>query len=430
MKSKCTFTGSSVLLCLGAMVLLTATVILSSCGDTAPLRTQYQTPKFLVAINDDSGPQMELWPVDASTGALGAAVSGSPFDLGVELSDPYAVATHPKHGNWVYVCDWDGVPLSKVVAVSLGADGTPTVLNTANTSTDSGCDYTYGMTITPDGKYLYTADYGSTNVSMFSIDQSTGQLTGLGTAATGLADDADSITATDSFVFVSANNNQIATLAIGTDGTLSCPTAGCATAVEDGAVFDAIAVDRSGKFLVAASEGSGSSSGANVLSRVSRASRHHAAVKSARQRAGLARPAVVTGAPTLYGYSIYTDGSLTSAASVDLTNGSWFGQIAFSMDNKSVFVTDESVGLFAFTYDESTGTPAALTGSPYPTINSDLGAVAVDPSNKFVYANDDWTNPVGWARDATTGALTVIGSATEPLATSALGDICGLTVTY
>jgi len=100
------------------------------------------------------------------------------------------------------------------------------------------------------------------------------------------------------------------------------------------------------------------------------------------------------------------------------------------MDNKSVFVTDERVGMFVFSYDATTGKPVAATGSPYPTISNDLGAVAIDPSNKFVYSNDDWSNPVGWKRDATTGALTVIGSATAPLATSALQDIAGMTVTF
>jgi len=433
MKTKCTITGSRVLLCLLAMIMLIATAIISSCGNTtSSTSSQYQTPKFLVAINVSIGPQLEVWPIDANTGALGTAVSGSPFDLGVDLIEPYAVAAHPTHGNWIYVCDYDYgfTSLSKVAAVSLGADGKPTVLNTANTSTIDGCDYTYSMTITPGGKYLYTADLGSSNVSMFSIDQSTGKLTGLGTAATGLSNDADSITATDSFVFVSANNSQIATLKIGSDGTLSCPSGGCTTMVENGATFDAISADRSGKFFIAASEGSGSSSGAVALNRASRASRHHAAVKSAHRLAGVALPAIAAVAPALYGYSIGTDGTLTRVGSVALTNGTWFGQIAFSMDNKSVYVSDEAMGMFAFSYDEKTGTPAAVTGAPYATINNSLGAVAVDPSNKFVYSNDKSANPVGWKRDANTGALTVIGSATAPLATSSLNEIAGLAVTF
>jgi len=289
MKTKCTSKRSRVLLCFGAMILLTATAIVSSCGGGSlfNFQTQSHTPKFLVAINDDSGPQLEVWPIDANTGALGTAVSGSPFDLGVGLEDPYGLATHPTHGNWIYVCDYDASPVSKVVAVSLGTDGKPTVLNTANMSTSGGCDYAYSMTITPNGKYLYTADYDSANVSMFAIDQSTGKLTGLGTAATGLGDDADQITATDNFVFVSANNNQIAALTIGSDGKLSCPTAGCTTKVETGAVFDSLAVDRTGKFVVAASEGYGSSSGSDAtISRTvarSRVSQHHAAVKATRR---------------------------------------------------------------------------------------------------------------------------------------------------
>jgi len=246
------------------------------------------------------------------------------------------------------------------------------------------------MTIAPDGKYLYTADLGSANVSAFAINQTNGGLSSLGTIDTGLSG-SEAITATNNFVFVNAEDDQIATLKIGSDGKLSCSSSGCIT-TETGARFNAMAADRSGKFLFAASNGD----------------------------------------YQLYGYSIGTDGALTPLTSSPgaLTNGQWFGQVSFSIDNKSLYVADESNGVYAFSFNANNGAVAAVSGSPYPNSSSYAMTVAVDPSNGFVYSDDGETDIFGWKRDKTTGALTSIDTPDQPLATSAVGSVTAVTVTF
>ena len=83
---------------LTAALLLACTLI--SCGGSPKFPT---TPKFLMAIDGSgAGTNVNVFPVDATTGALGAAVAGSPFDFG--LVDPMNIEVHP-NGKYVYVSD-------------------------------------------------------------------------------------------------------------------------------------------------------------------------------------------------------------------------------------------------------------------------------------------------------------------------------------
>lgn len=395
MTMKCT-TGRPVSLCLAILVLAIAT-LLSSCGATNSF--DYHTPKFLVAVNSSAGANFEVFPVNSTTGALGAAVSGSPFDLAANLDDPYAVATHPTHGNWVYACDWNNDPVAKVVAVKIGDDGKPTVINTADTSTNYGCDYTFSMTITPNGKYLYTADYSSTNVSMFAIDQTDGHLTGLGTSATGLFGSADAVAASNDYVFANNGSDQIAALKINSDGKLSCPTSGCPITTAD-TEFSAMGVDRTGKYLFAGTADT------------------------------------ETTAARLYSYSIGTNGALTAltASPLTLTNAVWIGQVSVSIDNKFIYLADGGdkapQGVYAFSLNADNGSLTAVSGAPYRDSTGCAASVSVDPSNGFVYSSDNWEDIFGWKRDQTTGALTPIGAADAPLTNSAIGNVTAVSITF
>ncbi len=360
---------------------LAIAVGLVSCGLTGGTTYTTHPPKFLVGVETGSGHDINVYSVTPSSGAL-TAVSGSPFDLGVGLADPYEVITHP-NGQWVYVCDYT---TNLVAAFSLNSSGTPTGITSANMTTTSGCDWTQGVAITPDGKYLYAAETDSW-ISVFAIDQSTGALTAKTGFHTG-GSELIGIAATDSYVFAAdLTTDHVYIEKIGSDGTLTAVTS---VAVPSTDQLASAALDVTGKYLY-------------VGDRVGK----------------------------LFGYSVGSDGSLTALAGnpVSLAAGGssataeW--QIAFSLDNKFIYVADASNGVHALSFDESTGAASELSASPYANAGNSAHGVVVDPSNQYVYSDSHCTNIAGWVRDTSTGALSG-----RMDTTTTTGGVCAVTVTY
>ena len=87
-----------------AVVLLLASILVSCSDDNhAPVVANPTIPKFLIAVDGSgAGTNVNVFPVNATTGVLGAAVSGSPFDLG--LTNGMTLAVHP-NGRFVYAAD-------------------------------------------------------------------------------------------------------------------------------------------------------------------------------------------------------------------------------------------------------------------------------------------------------------------------------------
>ncbi len=149
-------------LTLAAALLLVCTLI--GCGDSTHFPT---TPKFLVAIDGSgAGTNVNVFPVNATTGALGAAVTGSPFDLG--LVDPMNIEVHP-NGKYLYVSDGsDG----SIHAISVSeSTGVPTAIG-SKVVNESGSFYepccgagdaaTHVLAVTPKGHFLYSANNDAT----------------------------------------------------------------------------------------------------------------------------------------------------------------------------------------------------------------------------------------------------------------------------
>jgi hypothetical protein len=68
---------------LSAAAILLLTLALISCSDdrrTPSVVVFPTTPKFLIAVDGSgAGTKVNVFPIDATTGVLGTAVSGSPF---------------------------------------------------------------------------------------------------------------------------------------------------------------------------------------------------------------------------------------------------------------------------------------------------------------------------------------------------------------
>jgi hypothetical protein len=82
-----------ILLSVAAILLLAFVLVSSSDDKRSPSVAAFPTtPKFLIAVDGSgAGTNVNVFPIDATSGVLAAAVSGSPFDLGLTADMTLAV---------------------------------------------------------------------------------------------------------------------------------------------------------------------------------------------------------------------------------------------------------------------------------------------------------------------------------------------------
>ena len=387
-------------LSLVAVVLLACTWI--GCGGGSHNPT---TPKFLVAVDgcsgspcaaSGSGANVNVFPINSTTGALGTAVGGSPFNMG--MTDPMVVEVHP-NGKWFYVADgsdgsihqWD-VNESTGVPTDIAAK----VVNESGSffePSSQGDSPTHVLTVTPGGKYLYTANNDAT-VGAYSIG-SNGALTHIADLNIG-ACDTGAITSTDNFVWVTDTCGgsgpwNVFTLKIGSNGSLTKTGSVALTNVYTW--LWSIQLNPVANFLYVGDEG---------------------------------------GTAQIYGFKVASDGSLTpvtlgtSTTQYQDSNSSDCRFLEHSPDGKFFYWTDDDDYVHSFSVDTTSGAIAELSSSPFAVqangASTNLGGqgqIVVDETGKFVYAAEVYSDSnegtvggiLAYTRDNTTGALTLIGSA-------------------
>jgi 6-phosphogluconolactonase (cycloisomerase 2 family) len=396
-------------LTLVAALLLVCTLV--ACGNS----NFPTTPKFLVAVDDTgAGANVNVFPINATTGALGTAVSGSPFDMG--LSNAMTIVVHP-NGKFFYVADtvdgsihqWNvnettGVPTdiaAKVVNES-GAFFQP------NGTTDSD---SRSLVVTPNGKYLYSAN-GDATVGAYSIG-SNGALTHIADltitgCASGDPDGAGAITSNNTFVWVTdtcANEDDwhVNTLKIGSNGSLTQTSSVTLTGV-DGWLWSIQINPAADNLLYVGDEG---------------------------------------GNAQIFGYKVAADGSLTqltlggsSPQFQDDLDGTGTSSdcrvIDHSPDGKFFYWTDDDDLVHTLSVNLTTGALAEPASSPFSVSGTTVGGegqVVVDVTGHFVYVAQDSGSSSGvlaFTRDLTTGVLTQVGAtatATANGSTQAIGIV-------
>jgi len=391
MKAKFALAGSLVLVCM-----------LIACGGGPNYPT---TPKFLVAI-DNSGPgaNVNVFPINATTGALGTAVNGAPFDMG--LTDPMTIEVHP-NGKYFYVADGnDGSIHQWNVNESTGvpADIGSKVINESGSfyePSGSGDSPTHVLTVTPNGKFLYSANNDAT-VGAYTVGSS-GVLTHIADAnisvcTSGDPDTTGAITSNDKFVWVTdtcANEDEwhVITLKVGSNGALTQTSSVTLTNVDSW--LWSIQVNPAAALLYVGDEG---------------------------------------GNAQIYGYKVAADGSLTqltlgqsSAQFQDDFDGNGTSSdcrvIEHSPDGKFFYWTDDDDLIHSFSVNMTSGAIAELSSSPFQASGSTVGGEAqltVDVTGKFVYTADSGNTGgvLAFTRDANTGALTQIGTSATATANS------------
>ncbi|WP_083821395.1 lactonase family protein [Legionella drancourtii] len=295
-------------------------------------------------------------------------VPASPFATGLHPSD---MAVSP-NSQFLYVTDSNGTVTGYLINASTG------VLTTIAGSPFAAGSYPTAIAVSPDGLRVYVANSGSSDITAYNINQSTGALSQFNTFAAGSGPSAIAISPNGKFVYVTnANGNNIYAY------TLNATT-GVLTDVGHFAVGsqpDGIAVSPNNEFVYAVN------------------------------RNGYTISAFTIDATT---------GLLTPIAGSPFATGTYPTRIIVSPNGLFVYVAanngpgyqyDDSIWIYAI----DTGSGALTDVSPVPIITGADG-IAIDPDNLFAYATHYQDNTVGSdSIDAGTGALTV--TANSPFAT-------------
>jgi DNA-binding beta-propeller fold protein YncE len=202
--------------------------------------------KFAYVTNSGGGNtagSVSMYAINETTGTLtpkGTIVAG--------VLAPWSLAVHPS-GKFVYVANEAGFSPTSVSAYAI--DATTGVLQLIGTVAADG--RAASVAVDPSGKFAYVADGGQnsdgsqgTNVSMYSIDATTGVLTPIGKITAGLSPFSIAIHPSGKFVYAAnqdSNDISMYTLDAATGNLTSIGTIGTAAAGPG-----AIVIHPSGKF--------------------------------------------------------------------------------------------------------------------------------------------------------------------------------------
>jgi YVTN family beta-propeller protein len=328
---------------------------------------------------------VSMYTINPTTGALASIAPPVPTN-----DESTASVTVDPSGKFAYVASagdvWD-IDFGSIVTFSINPT-TGALTSTTGGIFGSGIngtpEYFNSMAFNPSGKFAYAADGGacpqcgggfggSSSVSMYSIDGTTGALTSTGMIAAGAGPDSVAVDPAGKFAYVTnSESNDVSMYSIDatTGAWASMGTIGA------GAVPLSVVMDPAGKFAYVANWTAYGAEGSVSMYTIN----------------------ATTGALT----SIGTIAAGTSPVSMAVDPAGKFAYVANFTGNQTV----GSVSMY--TIDATTGD---LT--PIGTIATEQAptSVAIHPSGKFVYVTNSGSNSVSmYSIDAATGALTLIGT--------------------
>ncbi len=327
-------------------------------------------------VANQSG-EIGVFTIDGS-GLLVA--NGSPL-LAAGAPTPYALAIE-NSDHWLYMLSQE--VSGNVSLFEIQSDGTLVQRDCGTAQTCPAGRVPESIAIDPTGQFLSVANRSDNTLSLFAIDQSSGQLTAVNEVNSRVAPsavayytDTAEVTVTPRFAYVGNYNGfSVSAYAINaSSGSLTSIGTPVGTAGKPSAVTS----DLSGSYLYATNDTTDNVSVFSINS-------------------GNGTLTEISGSP----FNIETN-----------PTGPEFGPISISIDpsGRFAYVANSSDTLSAYNIDSSTGALSSfITGSPFAT--GDIpSAVAVDPTGRFLYnANLNADNISAFSIDATTGALSTIGT--------------------
>jgi 6-phosphogluconolactonase (cycloisomerase 2 family) len=296
-----------------------------------------------------------------------------------------------------------------------------------------------GVAVDPSGTFAYATLNASNEVTAYTIDSSTGNLTTIvGSQLNGGGQNPVDVTVdpTGQFVYMANYAGTISAFAINsaTGGLTAVPGSPFSTAPpippSNNSGVNSVAVDPTGKFLYAALNGSNAISAYTINSSTGALT----AVVGSPFPAGSV-PMIVRVDPSgRYAYAANMDSNNISAYLINSSNGaltpiagspfsSGGGPTGLAIDPSGQFLyvaNGHSDDISAYSINKSTGEPTPIPGSPFACGAGPWGAF-VHPSGKFLYVTNNGAGTIsGYTIDGTSGALTPIRS--SPFVVSGSGS--------
>jgi 6-phosphogluconolactonase (cycloisomerase 2 family) len=296
---------------------------------------------------------------------------------------------------------------------------------TANGATPAG-SLPRGIALSPSGHFAYVANQASNNVSMYTIDPVTRALASVGTVVAGTDPTSVAVDPSSRFVYVgNASSNDVSmftinasTGALTANGTISAGTTPIA-----------VTVDPTGRYLFVANQGSGD------VSMFSISPTSGALTSVGPFSVGISAPVSVGVDPS--GRFFYVCSNINQLSIYDmlenngatdfttpvfdlveiLTAGTQATPLAFDPTGRFAYVGDVVSNLIlTYAVDSNTGalmSTGSVAAGMYPV------SISVDPSGQFVYvANQNSDNLSMYRVDSKTGTLTpsgTIAAGTQPI---------------
>jgi 6-phosphogluconolactonase (cycloisomerase 2 family) len=388
---------------------------------TAPLAITVDPSGKFVFTGNGTSDDVSGFSLNSSTGALTTLVPGpvrarkKPVSVAVS-SGTSAITYTP---NYVFAADFEGgVPVLSV-NTSSGA-----LTSVKGSPFGSGSPRSIALAL--NGNFLYTANSDGTNtIGEYSVNQTTGAVTSVGTIASGDAPYWVAVDPSSRFVYaVAINTNGVYAYTINqTTGALKAISGSPFTT--DVESPGSVTVDPTGRFLIVAEACCADTAGVSVYS-IAPATGKLTAVKGSPflPPSGTSEPSSVTVDPTgryVYvanggsfgtgGATVYSlaasTGKLTLVGTLTPGGSSPWG-ITTDVTGSYVYMTNNDSTIYAYAINNSTGALTNIKGSPFSGLAATRG-VAADPSGKFLYIANS-SQLLGYSIKATTGALTVLGS--------------------
>jgi 6-phosphogluconolactonase len=234
-----------------ALVLVFVVASIASCIGCGQSASHY------VYATIPAANQVKAYREDPNSGVL-TEISGSPYPVG---DGAHSAVLHPS-GKFLYVAN-PGQEENDISLFTIASNGALTEV-TPRTSVAPLGSLPQLLAMDPAGGFLYVANAGSDNISVFSIDSSTGALTQLANSPfpVGLPPLNIQLTPSGNYLYVTASGGQA-----GNNGSIAgfSVNAGALTALSapnpissDGVNPNGLAIDPSGTYLYAANTSSGS----------------------------------------------------------------------------------------------------------------------------------------------------------------------------
>ncbi len=328
---------------------------------------------FVANFQNATAGSVSVFTINSTTGALTS--TGSSFSTGSTTLSNGPASLITVLGKYLYTANDGGSVSAFTINTATGA-----------LSAISGSPFAAGtnpnnIIADPSGKFLYTANSGSRDITAYSIDSSTGTLVPIGTFAAGAsalnAGQAVGLAVHPSgnFLYVTLDTAGIAVFSINqTTGILTFLSQ---NAPQAGAAIQSITINKAGTFAYAADGVSGveefsvnTSTGALTLLSSSPVTAGGVPIVLTADSPGTHLYVANQTSNNVFSYGILADGSLSQLSGGTASTGSSPSSIAIDPSGKFVYVTNfnGSPDISIFTIDSSGKLVASTTATSGVTL--------------------------------------------------------------